>query len=230
MLLRRTNKPVLPKPYQDPVKNPEGEFEVDNWEISDFVLSRLIPAVGFHPFPLNELMLMTAAVCRFRPEMIFDWGTHIGKSPRVFFEATQAFGIKAEIHSIDLPDEEEHQEHPHNERGKLVRGLDVRLHQGDGVTTAVQLYNSRRDNPKTLFFVDGDHEYDTVRRELETILKSVKDPVILLHDAFYQIAISKYNIGPHQAIEDVLEKMSIKCKRIDTMTGLPGMTLLHSFS
>ena len=65
-------------------KNTQGEFEVNNWIISEFIVEKLVPVVGVHPFPLDELSLMTAAVCRFQPELIFEWGTNIGKSARIF--------------------------------------------------------------------------------------------------------------------------------------------------
>src|SRR3989344_9247020 len=90
------------------------EFEVNNWVTSDFIVNKLVPIVGFHPFPLNELMLMTSAVCYFKPEFIFEWGTNIGKSARIFYEISKAFDIKTEVHSIDLPDDVFHDEHPKN--------------------------------------------------------------------------------------------------------------------
>jgi hypothetical protein len=40
-------------------------IEVNNWEVSDFVLRRLIPKVGIHPDLLNEVMLMVGLVGRF---------------------------------------------------------------------------------------------------------------------------------------------------------------------
>ena len=79
--------------------NPSAtEFEVNNWAISEFVLSRLVPVVGVHPYPLNELMLMAAAICRFKPTHVFEWGTNVGASARVFHEAGRHFSIPLEIH------------------------------------------------------------------------------------------------------------------------------------
>src|SRR4051812_22860104 len=84
--------------YEDPALNLNAsEFEVNNWRISEFVVEKLVPVVGMHPFPLDELMLMTATVCRFKPELIFEWGTNIGKSARIFYEITKSFDIRSEI-------------------------------------------------------------------------------------------------------------------------------------
>ena len=89
----------------DPARNINStEFEVDNWTISRFVLKRLIPLIGFRPFPLSELCLLSSAVCFFKPTHIFEWGTNIGKSARLFHETAKYFNISVEIHSIDLPD------------------------------------------------------------------------------------------------------------------------------
>ena len=126
----------------DVARNREcSEFEVDAWQLSQFVLDRLVPIVGIHPFPLHELMLLSAATCRLRPPLIFEWGTHIGKSARVFYEILAYYGIPGEVHSIDLPDDVQHVEHPSEERGRLVRGLSrVHLHQGDGIDLSVSLW------------------------------------------------------------------------------------------
>lgn len=215
------------KKFEDPAKNPGStEFEVNNWIVSDFVVSNLVPVVSAHPFPLNELMLMTATVCRFKPELIFEWGTNIGKSARIFYEITKAFNIRSEIHSIDLPDDVFHNEHPQNNRGKMVRGLkEVTLHQADGIECSLGLIKQKTPKGKVLFFVDGDHSYESVKKELSAILQHVPDAVVLLHDTFYQSEDSKYNIGPYKAVKEVLGNYK-GYELISTNMGLPGMSLV----
>jgi len=215
--------------YEDPSLNPDAtEFEVNNWIISEFVVNRLVPVVGMHPFPLNELMLMTATVCRFRPELIFEWGTNIGKSARIFYEITKAFNIRSEIHSIDLPDDVFHNEHPQNNRGMMVKGIkDVTLHQADGLDKSFEICDKRKVSGNVLFFVDGDHSYQSVKRELESILKKMPGAKVLLHDTFYQSKESGYNTGPRQAIDDVLSALDKDYKIVSTNMGLPGMTLVY---
>ena len=214
----------------NPARNPASrEFEVDGWVTSAFVARTLVPVVGVHPFPLQELMLMTATVCRFEPPLIFEWGTNIGKSARIFHEIAQYFRIKTTIHSCDLPDHVEHVEHPHAQRGAMVRGLEgVELHQGDGLTTALGLWEQAGRPPSPLFFLDGDHSYASVKREIDGILAVVPDPVLLLHDTFLQSSESGYNIGPRQAVEETLEADPGRFRAVHSGLSLPGMTLLYS--
>ena len=211
--------------------NPSAtEFEINNWVLSEFVVNCLVPVVGVHPYPLNELMLMAGAVCRFRPTHVFEWGTNIGVSARVFHETAICFGIPLEVHSVDLPPEAEHVEQPGSSRGRLVKNKPgVFLHLGDGLETSLSIYRGLAVNGRALFFIDGDHEYDSVKRELESILRNVPDPVVLLHDTFYQSADSSYNIGPFQAVQDVLKNPPAgrAYKIVVTNTGLPGMTLFY---
>lgn len=206
------------------------EFEVNKWVLSEFVLSKLVPTVGAHPFPLDELMLLAGTVCRFKPTHIFEWGTNIGKSARVFCETSRYFKLPLEIHSIDLPDDVEHEEHPKSSRGKLVRGYSgVNLHLGDGVETSLKIYASLPAGGRPLFFVDGDHSYGSVSRELDAIFSNVKNPIVLLHDTFYQSTDAGYNVGPNQAVSEFVERSDIEgIKRIDVGLGLPGMTLLFT--
>lgn len=215
----------------DAAVNPNStEFEVNNWILSEFVVRRLVPAVGMHPYPLNELMLMAGAVCRFKPSHVFEWGTNIGLSARVFYETAKHFNIPMEIHSIDLPDDVEHNEHPGETRGQLVKGKSgVTLHLGDGLNTALEIYQTLPKNSSVLFFVDGDHSQKSVSRELEAIITQVEQPRVLLHDTFFQSADAKYNLGPHLAINDVLERFDKdkKLKKLQVNTGLPGMTLIY---
>ncbi len=226
-LLQRPNAGQLRR--QNPAKNAAcSEFEVDNWAVSQFVLQRLVPVVGVHPFPLHELMLMVAAVCRTQPSQIFEWGTHIGKSARIFYECAVHYGIDADIHSSDLPDDVDHVEHPHAERGKLVRGLPrVHLHQGDGLDTSLEIWRSAGCRPRPLFLVDGDHEHASVLRELTGIAREIRDASILLHDSFNQSEASGYNVGPYRAIQDMLATDPGRYRKVESGLGLPGMTLLY---
>lgn len=233
MLEKIKNK--LFKKRVDPAKQFGTEFEVDNWEISRFVVKKILPVSQYHPFPLNELSLLSSAVCYFKPTHIFEWGTHIGKSARVFHETANYFKIETEIHSIDLPDEIGHSEHPGNQRGKLVKGRDnVFLHLGDGLDTSLFIIKclapEKHAKVRPLFFIDGDHSYESVKRELSGIIANVPNAIIILHDTFYQSSESKYNIGPYQAVEEILALPDNRYKKVQLNTGLPGMTLLYKVS
>jgi len=211
--------------------NPGGtEYEVNNWVLSEFVLKRLVPVVGTHPYPLHELMLMAGAVCRFQPTHVFEWGTNVGSSARVFFETGRQFRLPLEIHSIDLPPEIDHVEQPGSSRGRLVRNKPgVSLHLGDGLDTSLSICQTMPEGGRALFFVDGDHSYESVRRELAAILTEVMNPVVLLHDTFYQSSDSGYNIGPFEAVRDVLREQadSTQFRVLALNTGLPGMTMIY---
>lgn len=206
------------------------EFEADNWLLSEFIVKKVIPVVGFHPFPINELLLMAASVAYTKPTHIFEWGTNVGKSARVFYEVCKFLQLDTAIHSVDLPDNEHHVEHPHKHRGKYVKGKNnVFLHQGDGVETSLKIYKGLDTDATVLFYIDGDHSYSSVLRELNLILNAVKKPLILLHDTFYQTPEAGYNIGPFKAIEDITAQYpQIFFKRINTNTGLPGMSFLYT--
>jgi cephalosporin hydroxylase len=204
-----------------------SRFEVDGWQLSDFVCRRLVPRVGVRPFPLHELLLMTAAVCRLKPPLIFEWGTHVGKSARVFHETLSAFRIPSHVHSIDLPVHVEHGEHPGARRGELVRGLrGVTLHQGDGLQVALGLWAASGRPRAPLFFLDGDHRYESVLREIDGVIDAVPDASLLLHDTFYQSSGSAYNVGPHRAVHETIERFPERWECLHTGLCLPGMTLL----
>ena len=212
----------------NPVPNPGGgEFEIDNYLLSRFIVFELLPIVGFTPFPLNELLLMTGTVCRLRPNILLEWGTHVGKSARIFSETSNMFNLGIQIHSIDLPDHIAHVEHPGNQRGKYVKTkYNVHLYQGDGLEKAHEIISSLGLNQNILFFLDGDHSFDSVFSELTTIMTKYPNANILVHDTFFQSDSSMYNIGPYKAIQSALQVLPNSFHIISMNTGLPGMTLL----
>jgi cephalosporin hydroxylase len=168
---------------------------------------------------------MTASVCWSNPKYIFDWGTNTGKSARIFYEIKKYFGLNAKIVTIDLLDDQEHSEHPGKLRGKFVKGIkEVKLIQGDGIVEALKICNKRKVS-KAFFFLDGDHSYKSIKRELNLIHKNINSPTMLVHDTFFQSEKSKYNIGPHKAVKEFQNNTGYKS--IETKLGLPGMTLIY---
>lgn len=226
-MINTIKKLILPGKVLRPIKNDlSSEPEIDSWEISEFILKKIIPIVGIRPFPLNELMLMISSLCLTNPDFVIEWGTHHGKSARIFYETTKYFSLQCKIHSIDLPPTTYHEENPGRNRGRFLKGIDeVELHLGDGLNISSRLTAKLKQNNKVFFFIDGDHSYDSVLRELNGINKFKLKKYILLHDTFYQSADSGYNIGPYKAIEKFNRKG--KFKSISTGLGLPGMTFLY---
>jgi hypothetical protein len=221
-------KPQVPEAWPDPARNTRAsEFEVDLWTLSRFLLEKIVPVVGTHPYPLNELLLMAGAACWLKPSVVFDWGTHIGASARIFYECTETFKLGYEIHSIDLLPAASHVEHPGQEHGRLVRGLGcVHLHRGNGVKVALDQWRKLGRPKRPLFFVDGDHAFESVRDELNEIFSIVSDASALAHDTFFQSAESNYNVGPACAIDEIVGKFPGRFRVVKSGFGLPGMTLL----
>ncbi len=211
------------------VNNNSSELEVNINQLSSFIIKDLLPIVGVSPFPITELLLMSSAVVKLKPDYIFEWGTHLGMSARIFHEICKKYEKNTIIHSIDLPDDIEHFEHPGKKRGIKVKGIkNVVLHQGDGLETSIEIAKNLGDKSKLLFLLDGDHSYDSVTRELNGIYQVFPKATMIIHDTFYQSTDSGYNIGPFEAVRDFLEKNPNKYKKISTDFGLPGMTLLYT--
>lgn len=200
--------------------------EADKWALSEFILQKLVPVVGVHPYPLDELLLMCTTLAYFRPDIILEWGTHTGKSARIFYEAAAYLKLRTQIHSVDLPPDKEHAENIHevSQRGVFVRGLPVALHAGDGLTISRELLSGGRpDFP--LFFVDGDHSYVSVENELNGIKSMTPRAVVLAHDTFLQGPESGYNCGPYEALNKFAAHHQLPI--YSTILGLPGMSLTY---
>lgn len=201
-------------------------FEVDNQVIQQFVLDNLnlFPKA---PYPLIEIIFMTSAVVWYQPTHLIDWGTHYGAATSIFYHIVKQFGLKTKLVTIDLPPSIKHPEQPGSDRGKLIRGLKgIKQLLGDGVSTAMSYLQSQKSALRPMFYLDGDHSYDSVIRELNLISLSYPQAPILLHDTLVQDGTSGYNLGPAQAIAEFVSSHT-NYRVSSTSTGLPGMSLLY---
>ena len=200
--------------------------EANKWMLSEFVHYKLFGIVGVEPYPLDEQLLMCSTLAFFKPDIIVEWGTHFGKSARIFYEAVSYLRLSIQIHSIDLPPAVEHVENIHSisQRAILVRGLPVILHLGDGLTIAKKVLTELKPN-LPLFFVDGDHSYASVQNELNGIKSMAPRAIVLAHDTFFQGPESGYNCGPYEAIKEFTLQNQLPLE--STILGLPGMSLTY---
>jgi predicted O-methyltransferase YrrM len=206
-----------------PLVKPGTKFEVDCWALSELLLNRVIPKIGVRPYPLNEQMLMAAAVAFVEPKLIIEWGTHLGKSARLFWETKEALGLDCKIYTIDSM-ETDHPEFPGAARGKHLGGTDVEQIVGDGAAVAADLLNNTTE--RVLVYVDGDHSRETTKRDLALWSKLPPGSGLLAHDVLFQTP-SSYNIGPWQSLQELIEAEESTISHIQwQLLGLPGMALV----
>jgi hypothetical protein len=203
------------------------------WDLSKFVVEKLIPTVDMWPYPLDELMLMAGSVVFLKPDIIIEWGTNQGRSTRIWLETIKHWGYKTHIHTVDLPPDVAHPENPQSSIGLFYKQVSdhskyVTQHLGDGLDVTKNLVDSN-PNKEILFFIDGDHHEDSVRREIQGLLHlHLPKYNLLFHDA-YLSRRKDYYCGVFKAIDDLLlqnKSLSIPNKTFIN-TGLPGMYFLQ---
>lgn len=163
--------------------------EANAAQLDRFVLEKILPKTGLL-YPLAEISLMALVVDRVRPTHIFEWGTNIGGSARIFHTITEVLQMDTEIHTWDLPEDVPHGQHPGKDHGKLARGLSrVHFHREDGLAGSLAKLSaelSKKPDLKPLFFVDGDHSYSSVIREISGLISVQDEFHLLAHDTFVQ--------------------------------------------
>lgn len=179
--------------------------------ISERIVSLGIPGYGH-----TEVDFIHQAVGHWRPDIIFDWGTNKGSSARILFESARTWGFETVVHTIDLPLElsPADRDHAGAESGIYIRSVPVVGHVGDGVTVALLTYvRSRRHRP--LFFIDGDHSYENVVRELRYIKRVAPSGAMILHDT---------NGHPGRAAIDICQNSGYTLRVLNSQAG---MMLVH---
>jgi hypothetical protein len=146
--------------------------------------SKRITDMGVPGYGEDELIFMHKTVKAFEPDRIFDWGTNVGASARIFYEATKR--THCVIETIELPRivERLDRDYAGDRTGRwLVPG--IRQHWGDGVTVA--LTRAAIWQPaRPLFFLDGNHLRENVFREIWAINKFCPHGALLIHDTRQQ--------------------------------------------
>jgi len=146
----------------------------------------------------DEVLFMATLMNVRKPRYVFEWGTNVGASARIFYEAAVLLEIPCEVHTIELPMELSHLDvdHPGERIGIYLPDDDghktVKMCSwwGDGVTMAMELHDSVRPEP-TLFYVDGDHRFESVMRELRLIRHKAPTTPILMHDTIHLPDVAK---------------------------------------
>ena len=178
--------------------------------------------IGVRAYSLDELCLMVAAFWFHAPQVVIDIGTHVGRSARVFWELKHCFDTSTQIHTIDICDPS-HPEYPGPNLGRYIRRTDVVQHIGDSSVVGREIISSR-PNARYLLFVDGDHEYPSVCRDLSLLELVAPGSCALVHDTFYQPG-SGYNHGPYEAVCQFVAEHEVQ-QVVHLQTGLPGMSYI----
>lgn len=185
------------------------------------VLAR-VRHLGLPGYGDDEVLFMASAMERHLPTHVFEWGTNVGASARIFYETSLMLGFDCEIHTIELPLEEawRDRDHPGELRyAELLKDIPVHLHLGDGLNIALDLYATLGPR-RSLFFLDGCHDTEVVLEELMLIayrVETISDAVMLVHDTAWR--------GSGAAVEHFLS-ITGECYRREEAGSEAGMTAL----
>lgn len=181
------NKTPIPNPVQSAVETSAPVEEViENWVniISPKINRRLASFVSklrrkgvSVSYSREEIALIYNTCFEFRPDFICEWGTNIGNSARIFYEVSKLLRLKCEIHSVDISDDSPGK----GLRGQMVRGLNVNLYLGDGLSVGLDLYE-KSSCVRPLFFLDDHHVYKDVLNQVKSISEQIPEAVMLVHD------------------------------------------------
>lgn len=143
--------------------------------------------LGIPGYGDDEVRFFAETLEKFRPNYIFEWGTNVGASARIFYEIGTQF-LTLRITTIEHPDDQT-PDHPGHRYGLWCEGFEphIQMLKGDGVTVALEEFERLGKPERSLFFLDGDHSYTAVSRELILIGEAAPNAVILVHDTNHPV-------------------------------------------
>lgn len=146
-------------------------------------LLRRVRAFGLPAYGDQEVEFFESVLVRLRPTHVFEWGTNVGASARLFYEGARELGYKCEVHTIEIPDELGllDRDHPGQRYGQWIQNLPIHTHRGFGLIESIRLHGELNPN-QALFYLDGNHSYGVVLAELEEVSALDSDAVIMVHD------------------------------------------------
>lgn len=139
--------------------------------------------MGLPAYGDQEVEFFESVLGRHRPTHVFEWGTNVGASARLFHEASLELGYECEVHTVELPLDLAHldRDHPGHRYGQWIEGTSIHAHRGYGLITSLTLY-AQYTPERALFFLDGNHEHAVVLAELEAISETAPSAVMMVHD------------------------------------------------
>lgn len=142
-----------------------------------------VRAFGLPAYGDEEVEFFEDILTRLRPTHVFEWGTNVGASARLFYEASLELGYECEVHTTEIPDELSvlDRDHPGHRYAMWIKDLPVHTHRGYGLIASIALHENLKPE-QALFFLDGNHSYGVVRAELEGVSDLDSDAVIVVHD------------------------------------------------
>lgn len=131
----------------------------------------------------EDIGFMAHVVGEVQPTHIFEWGTNVGASARIFYELTEDWIPTVDIHSTDWrPPGSRCFEFPDRYQGYWVDGLPVTLHEGDGLKTTLEGFKWAKP-ARALVYLDDGHLFEENYVALETLHREHPDVSILVDDA-----------------------------------------------
>ena len=142
-----------------------------------------VEELGLLGYTPPEVTFLYETMETLRPGIIVEWGTNVGYSARILYEAKVLLGLRTAVHSVDIAREAPilRPEDEGKERGHHVQGLNVALHVGHGAQEAVSI-TAMSGRARPLFFVDDNHGYDMLSRDLEMLARDTPLAVLVVHD------------------------------------------------
>lgn len=146
-------------------------------------LLRRVRAFNLPAYGDQEVEFFESVLERHRPTHVFEWGTNVGASARLFYEAALELDYPCEVHTTELPDELAHldRDHPGHRYGQWIEGIPVHAHRGYGLIVSSVMHTSLAPQ-RALFFLDGNHAHDVVLEELNVIFWLDPAAVMVIHD------------------------------------------------
>ena len=139
-----------------------------------------------HELPFEELFYLVALIRAARPAVIFEIGTHQGRTARLFAERSPE---RAKVYTLDLPVEKMRERARYDCTDSGVPGEEAR--KSPAAHKIVQLYGDSRtfdfrpfDGTVDLMFIDGDHAYETVKQDTANALRMIAPGGIIIWDDY----------------------------------------------
>lgn len=93
---------------------------------------------------------------------------------------------------------------------------------GDSTITIPEYINNNKDKKFDVIFIDGGHEYDIAKADMENCFHLAhKDTIVVLDDTMFKTEwVQAYTIGPTRTwVEHIQQNKIVELKRIDYQIG-----------
>ncbi len=217
--LKAVSRPATARKFVREIANTIVDFGDEPFRLTSISLSQVFSGIDqkdfpltirppkSHELPLEEYCSIAVLVQHLKPSIIFEIGTHKGRTTRLIAESVDG---NARIYTLDLPQSELEKGECFSESNRWIVGQEFL--NAPCASKITQFYGDTKrfnfspfDRAVDLVFVDADHSYESARSDSLNAFRMIRSGGMIIWDDYHPV----YGPGVMEYLHELAREVEI---------------------